>query len=89
MNTGRRDSPASFCAFQKPASSKNFGCLAGTWLLISPEPPNPLRLFFPSVLIIKDWFVVIEKCPKEPKRSQAAFRWGGQEEEKAPTPLEM
>lgn len=69
-----------FAHFRSIQAPKKFECLAGTWLLISPEPPNTLRFlifFFLSVLIIKNCFVVMEKCPKEPKRRQAAF-WGGE-----------
>lgn len=64
-----------FGSFQKSLQApKILDVWLEPWLLISPEPPNPVRLFFSSVLIIKDWFVVMEKCPK---RRPAAFRSRG------------
>lgn len=77
MNTGRRDGPANFLFISEAYKLQKF-CMS-SWKLAAylTWASKPTEILFSSVLFIKNWFLVLEKCPKEPKRRQAAFRWGG------------
>lgn len=66
-----------FCSFREPPSSKKFECLAGTWLLISPEPPNPLRFFSVSANYKKLVYSDGEMSKGAKKATSSMQMWGG------------
>lgn len=66
-----------FCSFREPSSSKKFECLAGTWLLISPEPPNPLRFFSVSANYKKLVYSDGEMSKGAKKATSSMQMWGG------------